>query len=257
MPTDQLADSPGLQVDVVVPVYNEEKILPRSVATLVGFLRDHVTLRYRVLIADNASVDRTREVGRELAREYPEVEYFRLPAKGRGGALRTVWLESPARFLTYMDVDLSTNLTALPEMLKLLQNGSDVVIGSRLCRAADTTRSLRREILSRGYNLLVKLTFGTRFTDAQCGFKGIRREAVQRLVPHVEDRKWFFDTELLVIAEKSGHGIDEVPVDWIEDLDTRVQLLRTIWDDLVALARLRGSLSRVLKAIDDRGGGGR
>ena len=245
---ETLADRP-LQVDVIIPVYNEERILPQSIGTLVAFLRDHVTLRYRILITDNASIDRTEEVSRGLVEEYPEVEYRRLPRKGRGGALKTVWLDSPAEFVTYMDVDLSTNLVAFPQMLSMLDSGTDVVIGSRLSPDAATTRSFKREVLSRGYNLLVRLFFGTRFTDAQCGFKGARREAVRRLVPHVEDRKWFFDTELLVLAEKSGHRIGEVPVDWIEDLDTRVQLLRTIWDDLVALVRLRRTLGGVLKAV--------
>lgn len=150
-----------------------------------------------------------------------------------------------------MDVDLSTNLVALPRMLDLLQGGCDVVIGSRLSPDAETTRSLKREVLSRGYNLLVKLFFDTHFTDAQCGFKGVNRATVRRLVPHVEDRKWFFDTELLVLAEKSGHRLGEVPVDWIEDLDTRVQLLRTVWDDLVALVRLRRTLSRVLGIVGE------
>ena len=238
-------------IDVVIPVYNEERILPHSIDTLVKFLRGNVTPPWRVLITDNASIDATESVGKMLAERYEEVEYVRLPRKGRGGALKQVWLESPAQFVTYMDVDLSTNLAGFPKMLKLLENGSDVVIGSRLRPDADTTRSLKREILSRGYNVLVKLFFGTRFTDAQCGFKGVRREVAQRLVPHVEDRKWFFDTELLVLAEKSGHRVGEVPVDWIEDLDTRVQLLRTIWDDLVALARLRRTLSRVLRTIRD------
>ncbi|MCA9750687.1 MAG: glycosyltransferase family 2 protein [Gemmatimonadetes bacterium] len=239
------------RVDVMIPVYNEERALPVSVSTLSAFLREHVHVPYRILITDNASIDRTEEVGRRLCDEYPHVDYVRLPRKGRGGALKQVWLESPAEFVTYMDVDLSTNLSAFPKMLALLEDGADVVIGSRLRHDADTTRSFKREVLSRGYNVLVKAFFGTRFTDAQCGFKGMRREAVKRLVPHVEDRKWFFDTELLVLAEKSGHRIGEVPVDWIEDLDTRVQLLRTIWDDLVALVRLRGSLRAVLKRIDE------
>ncbi|MEZ5066320.1 MAG: glycosyltransferase family 2 protein [bacterium] len=239
------------RVDVMIPVYNEERALPVSVSTLSAFLREHVHVPYRILITDNASIDRTEEVGRRLCDEYPHVDYVRLPQKGRGGALKQVWLESPAEFVTYMDVDLSTNLSAFPKMLALLEDGADVVIGSRLRHDADTTRSFKREVLSRGYNVLVKAFFGTRFTDAQCGFKGMRREAVKRLVPHVEDRKWFFDTELLVLAEKSGHRIGEVPVDWIEDLDTRVQLLRTIWDDLVALVRLRGSLRAVLKRIDE------
>jgi glycosyltransferase involved in cell wall biosynthesis len=245
-----IADHP-LQVDIVIPVYNEEKILPRSVGTLIAFLRDHVPLRYRVLITDNASTDLTEKVSRELAEEYPEVEYVRLPVKGRGGALKTVWLASPADYVTYMDVDLSTNLTAFPRMLELLEDDCDVVLGTRLSPDADTTRSLKRGVLSRGYNLLVKLFFGTHFTDAQCGFKGVRQATVRHLVPHVEDRKWFFDTELLVLAEKSGYRLGEVPVDWIEDLDTRVQLLRTVWDDLMALFRLRRGLSAVLRSLDE------
>jgi glycosyltransferase involved in cell wall biosynthesis len=250
LPTPSPRRDPAL-LDVIVPVYNEEAILPKSIETLVGFLRENVRIPYRVLITDNASIDRTEEVARRLAERFPEVEYRRIPRKGRGGALTTVWLESAAEYLTYMDVDLSTNLNAFPVMLGLLENGSDVVIGSRLRKDAATTRSLKREILSRGYNILVKLFFRTRFTDAQCGFKGIRRQAGRLLVPCVQDHKWFFDTELLVLAEKSGHRISEVPVDWIEDLDTRVRLLRTIFDDLVGLFRLAGSLPRTLKRIDE------
>lgn len=251
MPSSPEATRPDPLVDVIVPVYNEEEILPQSIEALTAFLRENVDYPYRILITDNASIDDTERIGRDLASRYPEVEYCRLPQKGRGGALKQVWLASPAEFVTYMDVDLSTNLRAFPEMMRRLQNGSDVVIGSRLMKGADTTRSLKREILSRGYNLLVRMFFGTRFSDAQCGFKGVRRDVVRRLVPHVEDRKWFFDTELLILAEKSGHAIGEVPVDWIEDLDTRVRLLRTIYDDLVGLFRLRGNLSGVLRRIDE------
>ncbi len=238
-------------IDVLIPVYNEEKILPSSIATLVGFLRENVRPPWRVLITDNASIDRTEEVGRRLAREFAEVEYLRLPRKGRGGALKEVWLASEADYVTYMDVDLSTNLAAFPRMIELLAAGSPVVIGSRLRRGADTTRTFKREVLSRGYNILVKLFFGTRFTDAQCGFKGMRREACRLLVPHVQDRKWFFDTELLILAEKSGHRIDEVAVAWIEDLDTRVELLKTIADDLTALVRLRRTIRGVLRRVDE------
>ncbi len=241
-----------LAIDVIIPVYNEEKILPTSIGTLVAFLREHMRIPWRVLITDNASIDRTEEVARRLAAEFPEVEYRRLPQKGRGGALKTVWLESPADYVTYMDVDLSTNLAAFPQMIERLASGSPMVIGSRLRRGADTTRSAKREILSRGYNVIVKMFFGTRFTDAQCGFKGMRREACQLLVPHVKDRKWFFDTELLVLAEKSGHSIEEVAVSWIEDLDTRVELLKTIRDDLAALARLRGEIGHTLALIRDQ-----
>lgn len=238
-------------VDVVIPVYNEEKILPQSIGTLVAFLREHVRLPWRVLITDNASIDRTQEVSRALTEQYPEVDYIRIPRKGRGGALRQVWLESPARFLTYMDVDLSTNLHAFPEMLQKLENGDHIVIGSRLRHDANTTRSFKREVISRTYNLIVKAFFRTRFTDAQCGFKGIRRETADLLLPLVEDIKWFFDTELLVMAEKSGHRIGEVPVEWIEDLDTRVKLVRTIYDDMTGIFRMVGSLPGTLRKIEE------
>ncbi len=241
--------APAPEVDVVVPVYNEEKALPRSIPTLVEFLRAHDFRGFRVVIADNASIDGTEAVGRELDARYPEVVYRRLDRKGRGVALWTTWLESPARYVTYMDVDLSTNLAAFPDMMKLLRNGSDVVIGSRLRKGANTTRSLKREILSRGYNLLVRAFYGTRFTDAQCGFKGVRRDVAQLLVPLLKDRKWFFDTELLVLAEKTGYTLGEVPVSWVEDLDSRVELLKTIRDDLVSLVRLRRELTGTLARI--------
>lgn len=238
-------------VDVVIPVYNEEKILPQSIGTLVAFLREHVHVPWRVLITDNASIDRTEEVSRELCAKYPEVDYVRIPRKGRGGALRQVWLESPAQYLTYMDVDLSTNLHAFPDMLQKLEGGDHIVIGSRLRHDANTTRSFKREVISRTYNLIVKAFFRTNFTDAQCGFKGIRRETADLLLPFVEDIKWFFDTELLVMAEKSGHRIGEVPVEWIEDLDTRVKLVRTIYDDMMGIFRMVGGLSATLRRIDE------
>lgn len=239
----------ALEVDVIVPVYNEEKILPKSIPTLVEYLRANLGSGFRVVIADNASIDRTEEVGRELAARFDSVVYRRLARKGRGEALFTTWLESPARFVTYMDVDLSTNLSAFPKMMEFLRGGSDVVIGSRLRDGANITRRLHREILSRGYNVLVRGFYGTRFTDAQCGFKGVRREAAQLLIPHVKDRKWFFDTELLVLAEKSGHKLSEVPVSWIEDLDSRVELLKTIRDDLLSLVRFQRELPSTLMTI--------
>jgi glycosyltransferase involved in cell wall biosynthesis len=238
-------------VDVVIPVYNEEKILPQSIGTLVAFLRENVRLPWRVLITDNASIDRTQEVSHGLSAQYPEVDYIRIPRKGRGGALKQVWLDSPAKYLTYMDVDLSTNLHAFPEMLRKLETGDHIVIGSRLRHDANTTRSFKREVISRTYNLIVKAFFRTRFTDAQCGFKGIRRETADLLLPHVEDIKWFFDTELLVMAEKSGHRIGEVAVEWIEDLDTRVKLVRTIYDDMMGIFRMVGSLSGTLRKIEE------
>jgi glycosyltransferase involved in cell wall biosynthesis len=231
--------------DCVIPVFNEEKDLESSILTLHRFLSDHLAAYdWCIVIADNASTDNTPEIGAHVASTMPRVEYFRLDRRGRGRALRTTWMESNADFVSYMDVDLSTNLKAVPEMMEHFEKGSDVILGSRLIAGANITRCWYREILSRGWNFLVGAVFNTRFSDAQCGFKGVRREAKEILVPQVEDTKWFFDTELLVLAEKQGFQMNEIAVEWIEDLGSTVQIIRTMIDDLSAMARLKMELLR-------------
>jgi len=232
-------------VDIVVPVYNEERVLRRNIETLRSFLLEtNFPYRWQVVIADNASRDRTLEVARELAAEYPEVRVLHLNQKGRGRALRAAWLGSEADVVCYMDVDLSTNLRALEPLIRAVaEEGYDLAIGSRLMPASRTTRSLKREVISRAYNLLIKLMFFNRFSDAQCGFKAISRRAVQALVPLVRDQSWFFDSELLLLAEHFGYKIKEIPVEWVEDLDSRVNILKTAWADVLGLIRVRWTLS--------------
>ncbi len=234
-------------VDIVIPVLNEERALPLCIATLRGFLADAIPNPWGIVIADNGSDDRTPEVGQALANEYSEVSYVRLEQRGRGRALRKTWLDSHADLVSYMDVDLSTGLEAFPPMVNALEEGYDLAVGSRLARGATVSkRKLQREITSRGYNLLIKAMFMTRFSDAQCGFKGLTREAALVLVPHVVDQAWFFDTELLLIAEKRGFWIKDIPVAWADDPDTRVKVLKTAADDVKGLLRLRfGGLPRV------------
>ena len=228
-------------VDVVVPVYNEERALPQTVPTLRDFLSEPAfPYAWRIVIADNASIDGTPEVGRRLADEYgDEVEYVRIERKGRGRALRQTWLASPMDIVSYMDVDLSTELEAFPLLIgAIAQEGYDIAAGSRLARRARVQRSLRRTALSRGYNAIIKAMFRTRFSDAQCGFKAASRQVAQKLVPLIQDNNWFFDTELLILAEKMGYRIKDVPVAWIEDPDTRVNVSRTVSEDLRGLWRL-------------------
>ena len=229
-------------VDVVVPVYNEEQALPRTVPTLRVFLSQPTfPYSWRIVIADNASTDGTPEVGRRLADEGGgEVEYVRIEAKGRGRALKRTWLDSPMEIVSYMDVDLSTNLDAFPALIgAIAEKGYDVAIGSRLAPRSRVDRSLRRRVLTRGYNLLIKAMFFTRFSDAQCGFKAVSRQAAQRVLPLIEDNNWFFDTELLILAEKLGYRVKDIPVSWVEDPDTRVKIGGTIAEDLQGLLRLR------------------
>ncbi|GGS71221.1 glycosyltransferase [Nonomuraea spiralis] len=226
-------------VEVVVPVHNEQRALRESIARLHAYLATTFPYGFRITIADNASTDDTWGLATELARELPRVRAVHLDEKGRGRALRRVWSESEADVVSYMDVDLSTDLDAfLPLVAPLLSGHSDLAIGTRLARASRVERGPKREFISRSYNLLLRSVMGAGFSDAQCGFKAVRTEIAQALLPAVEDEQWFFDTELLLLAERHGLRIHEVPVDWVDDPDSRVDILRTALDDLRGLARV-------------------
>ncbi len=234
-----------VDVEIVVPVFNEETDLEPSVRRLHAFLRRDFPFDAIITIADNASTDATWPRAERLTVELDGVRAVHLDAKGRGRALQQVWASSQARVVAYMDVDLSTDLAALlPLVAPLLSGHSDVAIGSRLSRTARVVRGPKREFISRSYNLLLRTTLRTGFSDAQCGFKAMRTEAAQMLLPHVKDTAWFFDTELLVLAERSGMRIAEVPVDWIDDPDSRVDILSTAVADLRGIARLGRALTR-------------
>jgi putative flippase GtrA len=253
-----------LQVDIVVPVRNEEHDLAPSVRRLVSYLREGFPFTARVTIADNGSTDGTWAIADRLARDFDEVRAVRMEQPGRGRALRAVWSQSDAEVLAYMDVDLSTDLNALlPLVAPLLSGHSDLAIGTRLARGSRVVRGPKRELISRCYNMLLHACMGVRFSDAQCGFKAIRREPARALLPLTQDTGWFFDTELLVLAERAGLRIHEIPVDWIDDLDSRVDVVATALADLRGMVRLGSGFARGTITVPqlrgavlaDRGGG--
>ncbi|MFD7642829.1 glycosyltransferase [Kitasatospora sp. NPDC059795] len=226
-------------VEIVVPVYNEQHSLERCVERLQAYLAETFPYDWLITVADNASVDGTWEVATALAERFPQVRAVHLDLKGRGRALRQVWGQSGADVVAYMDVDLSTGLEAfLPLVAPLLSGHSDLAIGSRLHRGSAVVRGPKRELISRTYNFLLRATMAAKFSDAQCGFKAGRTEVVKRLLERVEDNAWFFDTELLLLAEASGLRIHEVPVDWVDDSDSRVDIVRTALDDLKGMLRV-------------------
>ncbi|WP_217176647.1 bifunctional glycosyltransferase family 2/GtrA family protein [Streptomyces sp. AC495_CC817] len=238
-------------LDVVIPVYNEEKDLQPCVLRLHEHLARTFPYAFRITIADNASTDTTPRVAARLAAELPEVMSFRLEQKGRGRALRTVWSASDAPVLAYMDVDLSTDLNALlPLVAPLISGHSDLAIGSRLARSSRVVRGTKREFISRAYNLILRGSLQARFSDAQCGFKAIRRDVAQELLPLVEDTGWFFDTEMLVLAERAGLRIHEVPVDWVDDPNSTVHIVQTATDDLKGVWRVGKALATGSLALD-------
>jgi glycosyltransferase involved in cell wall biosynthesis len=242
LPVDTRA--PGAVLDVLVPVFNEEGDLPRCVRRLHAHLARTFPYPFRITVADNASTDATLAVAHALARDLPHVRVVHLPEKGRGRALAAVWSRSDAPVLAYMDVDLSTDLDGLlPLVAPLISGHSDVAIGSRLARGARVVRGPKREIISRCYNLILRVVLQLGCSDAQCGFKAVRADVAHRLLPLVEDTGWFFDTELLVLAERAGLRIHEVPVDWVDDPDSKVDIVATAAADLRGVARLLGGLA--------------
>jgi len=246
---DRTAPPGACQVEIVVPVKDEETDLAPSVRRLAAFLASRFPFTTHITIADNGSTDRTWEIATGLAAELPGVGAVQLAEPGRGRALRSIWSQSDADVLAYMDVDLSTDLNALlPLVAPLMSGHSDVAIGSRLARGSRVVRGPRREVISRSYNLLLHATLGARFSDAQCGFKAIRRDKARELLPRTQDGGWFFDTELLVLAERAGLRIHEVPVDWTDDPDSRVNVRATALADLRGIMRM-GGFQRIARFV--------
>ena len=232
-------------IDIVVPVLNEEKILQKSITTLDEYMAKHLPYRYQITIADNGSQDKTLEIAKNLAEKHQSVQVVSLAERGRGRALKQVWQNSPADILAYMDVDLSTSLDDfLPMIQPLVAGEAGVAIGSRLLKDSKTSRGLKREFISRCYNNIIKWTSRTKFSDAQCGFKAIRRDVAAKFLLKIKDNEWFFDTELLIKTERVGVPIHEQPVTWIEDADSRVKIVKTAVDDLKGLYRVNKELDK-------------
>jgi putative flippase GtrA len=233
-----------LRLEIVVPVYNEQATLERSIRTLHEALTDMFDETWLITIADNASTDATRVIGDRLSLELPNVQVVHLTQKGRGRALKQTWLQSDAEVVAYLDEDLSTDLRALPPLVAPLLSGhSDVAIGTRLSPNSRVVRGPKREFISRSYNFLLRRYLGVSFSDAQCGFKAMRHEAAEQVLPYVQDTNWFFDTEMLVIAERAGMRIHEVPVDWVDDSNSSVDITGTALEDLKGMVRVGHSIA--------------
>jgi glycosyltransferase involved in cell wall biosynthesis len=243
-PTKEQVGTPTLEI--VLPVYNEERELSQNTKKLREYLDSRFPMSAVITIADNASTDRTWEIAEHLALAVPGVRAVHLDDKGRGRAVRRIWSASSASVVVYMDVDLATGLDGLlPLVAPILSGHAEISIGSRLANGARVVRGPKRELISRAYNLLLRLVLGSRFSDAQCGFKAVRTDVARAVLPQIEDQEWFFDTELLVVAEHEGLRIHEVPVDWIDDPDSRVDIPRTALADLRGVWRLLTTRGRI------------
>jgi glycosyltransferase involved in cell wall biosynthesis len=232
-----------MRVNVTIPAFNEEACLSQSLERLHDYLATQLEMEWEIVVVDNGSTDQTEKIAAYFSQNRSRVQVIHLGEKGRGRALKYVWSNTDAEILSYMDADLSSDLRAFPKLVGALASGQyQVATGSRMLRPALTTRCLKREITSRCYNFLVRAMFKPSFSDAQCGFKAITREAARVLLPQIADDGWFFDTELLILAERTGYGIFDFPVEWVERRESRVRIMETVFEDLKGLARLRRKL---------------
>ncbi len=237
---ERMKDNESPHILLVVPIFNEEKVLEQSINSIVNFLDTETNYNYTVLIADNQSTDQSPIIGAYLSENYSKVEYVRIPRKGRGLALHTVWKETDAEILVYVDVDLSSPLEYLPDIIDpIIFDETDVSFGSRLLKPGKAIeRSLKREITSRGYNFLLQFVLDAKFKDAQCGFKAIKKTVFDEIEPELVNEKWFFDSEVLILSQYKGYRLKEVPIIWTDDPDSKVKMASTVVDNVKNVIRV-------------------
>ena len=226
---------------LMLPIYNEEEQLESSMRTVFDYATKNLSeYDWRVHVGDNASKDKSKEIYTKLHNENPTRFTFRtLDKKGRGLNLRDSWLKEEYDIAIYMDVDLSSDINAVKNMVDQIRDRkADLSVGSRLLPASKVIgRKLLREITSRGYVFIIKTLASTKISDFQCGFKAISKELALKIVPEVEDNTWYFDTELILLTEKSGYKVYECPVRWTDDPGSTVKVWKTATDDLKGLYR--------------------
>ena len=241
------------KVDIVLPVYNEEKILEKNIKILYDYLSKDGQFTWNIIIADNFSTDKTSDIGRSLALQNSNIKYKRFSVKGRGYALRSVFLESISDIICYMDLDLAVDLYYLKILIENIENGYIAAIGSKLIRGAIVKRPLYRKIISRVYSTLVKLLFFNKFIDTQCGFKAFKTDVIKKIIPLVKNNNWFFDTELLLLLNINNYSISEIPVRCVDYTDSKVYIIGTIIENIRELLRLRVTIHKyIIKTVSTK-----
>ncbi len=230
------------RISIILPVYNEEECLEKNTETVLKYAKKFYE-NFEIVITDNASIDKTLDIAKKLSKKYKEIRYIHLDQKGRGRVLKKAWNESKADILAYSDIDLSTDIKAIKKLTDAIDQGYDIATASRHSKQSQLDRTFKREILSKGYNFLLKLFLNTKISDAQCGFKAVNRRVVKEIIPLVKDNEWFFDTEMLILAERKGFRIKEIPVKWVEHAGSTVHIKKTVTDYLKSVFRLRKELS--------------
>jgi glycosyltransferase involved in cell wall biosynthesis len=205
-----------MKILIVIPVLNEEKILKENVLKIFNFCQKNLTINWQIVIVDNRSTDQTVVIAKDLGRRYQQIEYLYVDKVGKGVAIRTGWQKYSADIYCFMDADLATDLSALVTLISSFKEGYDMVIGSRFLAQSQVSRSLIRKMFSFGYHLVARILLNLKIKDLPCGFKAINSRIKENVLPKVKDEAWFFDSELVIVAEKQGYRIKEIPIIWQE-----------------------------------------
>ena len=243
-----------MKVEICLPIYNEEKILEKNVNTLINYcLEKNFGFDWKIVIVINGSKDGSLKISQSLKEKFPAlIDYVNFEDPGRGQALKKYWGKSEADIVTYMDIDLAVSLNHLDDLIwQIIEDQTDLTIGSRLLPESKIKRSFIRELSSQTYNFLSRVILGHNFSDMQCGFKAIRKKSLEKIIEHLQEQKWFFDTELILFAKQNGLRIKELPVDWSEnrydERKSKVNLLKDSLKFFYNLIRLKGRLIKTKK----------
>ncbi len=228
---------------IVIPTYNEERIIKQNIDQLFDFCENNLQkYKWRIIVADNGSTDRTIKIVKEQKQKYSNLEYFHLSQLGKGLAIKKAWQDYIADVNIFMDADLATELKFTPTLIKgIAEEKYDLIIGSRYHKQSKCKRPLMRSVCSKSYNFILKMLFNIKLTDTHCGFKALSKPAVQKIIPKIKNNGLFFDTELLILARHYNLNIKEIPVNWTEEKGrkTKVKILRTALDYLKEIVKLK------------------
>jgi len=211
-----------MNILVVLPARNEELIIRDNVLRLYEYMQGAFPNDdWKIVVSDNNSSDRTAEIVKELAEKHARIEYLLVTVVGKGAAVKNAWEKYSSDVYMFMDSDLATDIHGIPMLVEPLRlETSDIACGSRFLRESAVERSLIRRVTSFGYRLVVKLLLSIKVRDLPCGFKAINEKAKKALLSKIESDGWFFDSELIILGEKLGLRVQEIPVRWREPIET-------------------------------------
>ena len=229
---------------VVIPSYNEEEILEKNTIEVYNFLKKNIKdYRWRIIISDNCSLDRTLDLAKRLSKRYKNISYVHMNKRSKSLAIKKIWLAEEADVYMYMDADLSTDLKHIPDLLLGIEKGNDLVTGSRTSEESKTSRNFNRHIISLALILMLKILFSTSLSDFQCGFKAINKKIRNNILPKMKATEHgFMDAEMLIVAHKKGYKVLEVPVIWQDERESRIKVFAGIFDALKNMLKIKYDL---------------